>query len=87
MNPKAFFSQIWASCFRSATMAVAYAGTACGLIYANLDNMAGAVVDPSVVAYVHSVVDSHPTISKYTFAMFSMVVIAARLRTLIGKRP
>jgi hypothetical protein len=78
--------KIWAVCGRSATVAVGYAGVIGGILYANLDQIAGAVVDPTFTAWVHSVVDSHPVIAKYSFSAFSAIVIAARLRTLIKPR-
>lgn len=77
------WQKIWAAFGRSATIVAGTIGTAFGLIYANLDNLAGVVVDPSVVAWVHSVIDSHPVIARYTFAAFGVIVILARLRTLL----
>jgi hypothetical protein len=80
------WQKIWAACGRSATIAVGYIGAVLGILYANLDNLAGVVVDPSIVAWVHSVIDSHPVIAKYTFAGFGAIVILARMRSMLGAR-
>jgi hypothetical protein len=57
-----------------------------GLFWANVDQISTAVGDPSIANWVHSMVDGHPIVSKYTFAGFSVVVVMARLRTLIKWR-
>lgn len=77
-----FWSNIWAMCGKSITIAWSYIVGGIGSAFALLDPISSALGDPDLKNQVTNALQSNPKVLGYVTIGISVITIAARLRSL-----
>jgi hypothetical protein len=83
MEAESIEQKVWAVCWRSSTVAVSYGGTAAGFAVSNLDRAAAIVGDEQMKAGVQHAFGAYPQAVGIVLMVFSAIVFAARMRSIV----
>jgi hypothetical protein len=84
-NADGFWQTAWALCGKSTTLAVSYAVQAVGWAFQAIDPVAELLNDPDLKQTIADTLQASPTTLGRVMSLISIVIIAARVRSLFKK--
>jgi len=80
-----FWQKVWALCGKSTTLAVSYGVQAVGWAFQAIDPVAELLNDPDLKQTISDTLQANPTTLGRVMSLISIVIIAARVRSLFKK--
>lgn len=81
-NADGFWQKVWALCGKSATLAISYGLQVIGWAFQAIDPVAELLNDPDIKQTIADALSADPTTLGRVMSVISVVIIAARMRSL-----